>query len=107
VEAAALRDALATLGLDPALAAGVHELAVPAGCQRCRGTGFRGRIGIFEILPPKQLHDLIVQRESTHALARTALAHGIRPLQQSGWDKVRAGLTTLDELLRVITISES
>jgi general secretion pathway protein E len=107
VDPASLRNTLAALGLDPALAAAVRELAVPVGCQRCRGTGFRGRVGLFEILPPKQLHDFIVQRESTHTLARKAREHGIRTLQQSGWDQVRAGLTTLDELLRVITISET
>jgi general secretion pathway protein E len=107
VDAAGLRNTLATLGLDPALATTVHELAVPAGCQRCRGTGFRGRVGLFEILRPRELHDLIVKRESTQIIARTAWEQGYRPLQQSGWDQVCAGLTTLDELLRVITISEA
>ncbi|MBI3885783.1 MAG: type II/IV secretion system protein [Opitutae bacterium] len=107
VDGAALRDTLAALELDPAVAADVRELAVPVGCQRCRSTGFRGRIGLFEILRPKEMHDLIVQRESTQTLARSARAHGNRTLQQSGWDQVRAGLTTLDELLRVITINEN
>ena len=107
VDAATLRDTLAALGLDPTAATGLRELAVPVGCQRCRGSGFRGRVGLFEILRPKELHDLIVQRESTQTLARVAREYGIRTLQQSGWDQVRAGLTTLDELLRVITISET
>jgi len=107
VNAASLRDTLEALGLDPAKVGTVRELGVPTGCQRCRGTGFRGRVGLFEILPPKPLHNLIVQRESTRTLAQAAREHGIRTLQQSGWDQVRAGLTTLDELLRVITISES
>ncbi len=101
---AKLRDTLAALALDPALADGVTELAAPVGCDRCRGTGFRGRVGLFEILKPnEEMHDLIVRREPTRALARNALAHGMRPLARSGWESTRAGLTTLDEILRVIT----
>lgn len=107
VDHAALSATLAALGLDPQEAADVRELASPVGCQQCRGTGFRGRVGIFEILHPKELHDLIVARESTHQLARAAHQKGMRVLQQSGWQKVRAGLTTLDELLRVISVGDA
>jgi general secretion pathway protein E len=107
VTAAKLRDTLAILGLDPALAEGVTDLAAPAGCDRCRGTGYRGRIGLFEIFrPDESLHDLIVTRESTRALAKAAREAGMRTLQQSGWNKVLAGHTTLDEVVRVITAVE-
>jgi type II secretory ATPase GspE/PulE/Tfp pilus assembly ATPase PilB-like protein len=79
----------------------------PVGCERCRGTGYRGRIGLFEILKPTEaLHDLIVKRESTRALAKCAREHGMRTLEFSGWSKVRAGHTTLDEVLRVITVAD-
>ena len=100
-----LRDTLAVLGLDPAQADEVRTLAEPAGCDRCRQTGYRGRIGLFEILKPNdELHDLIVKRESSRVLDKCAREHGMRTLQQSGWAKVRAGQTTLDEVLRVITV---
>ncbi len=104
---AVLGRTLVALGLDPAQADGVRELASAAGCSRCRGTGYRGRVGIFEIFHPRELHDLIVGRESTRQLARAARDKGMRMLPQSGWDKVRAGQTTLDELLRVISLGDS
>ena len=103
-----LLDALAILGLDPAEATGVEVLRAPVGCDRCRGTGYRGRIGLFEILRPNdELHDLILKRESAHVLTRCALDHGMRTLQQSGWEKVRGGYTRLEEVLRVITVAEN
>ena len=100
-----LRDTLAILGLDAGEAETVHELSAPVGCDRCRSTGYRGRIGLFEILKPTdELHDLIVKRESSRILDKCARDQGMRTLQQSGWAKVKAGLTTLDEVLRVITV---
>ncbi len=102
-----LRDTLAILGLDPSLAEGVTEVPHPVGCERCRGTGYRGRIGLFEIFKPDDsVHDLIVQRGSTRTLAKAARDHGMRTLEHSGWTKVMAGHTTLDEVLRVITVAE-
>jgi len=107
ISAMKLRDTLAILGLDAALADGVTHVPKPCGCERCRNTGYRGRIGLFEILKPDEsLHDLIVHRESTRALAKVARDHGMRTLQQSGWAKVMAGHTTLEEVLRVITVAE-
>jgi type II secretory ATPase GspE/PulE/Tfp pilus assembly ATPase PilB-like protein len=100
-----LRDTLAILGLEAFEADAVQELSAPVGCDRCRGTGYRGRIGLFEILKPTdELHDLIVKRESSRILDKCAREQGMRTLQQSGWTKVKAGLTTLDEVLRVITV---
>jgi general secretion pathway protein E len=102
-----LRDTLAVLGIDPAEADLVQSLKHPVGCDRCRNTGYRGRIGIFEILKPNdELHDLVIKRESTRTLTQCARKHGMRPLQVSGWEKVQAGHTTLDEVLRVITVTE-
>ena len=107
VESGKLRDSLSILGLDHAEADGVTQLSGPVGCDRCRQTGFRGRIGLFEILEPgPELHDLVIRRESTRNLARCAREHGMRSLQQSGWEKVRSGHTTLEEVLRVITVSD-
>ncbi len=102
-----LRDSLAILGIDAAEADGLATLNAPVGCDRCRNTGFRGRVGLFEILEPsEELHDLVIRRESTRNLARCAREHGMKSLQQSGWLKVRLGMTTLDEVLRVITVSD-
>jgi len=102
-----LLDTLAILGADPSEADKITELREPVGCDRCRGTGYRGRIGLFEILRPNdELHDLILKRESTRALGACALRHGMRSLAQSGWEKVKAGHTTLEEVLRVITVND-
>ncbi|MEN9403445.1 MAG: hypothetical protein RL091_2148 [Verrucomicrobiota bacterium] len=107
VNPAQIRDSLSILGLDHSEANGITELAAPVGCDRCRQTGFRGRIGLFEILEPgAELHDLVIRREATRTLAKCAREHGMKTLQQSGWQKVRSGLTTIDEVLRVITVTD-
>jgi len=107
IGAAKLRDTLAILGLPASEADGIEALKGPVGCDRCRGTGYRGRIGLFEILKPSdELHDLIVKRESSRVLDKCARDQGMRTLQQSGWARVKSGQTTLDEVLRVITVIE-
>jgi general secretion pathway protein E len=104
---AQLAKGLAALGLDATEAGGIDHLPAARGCDRCRGTGYRGRIGLFEMLRPTDaLHELVVRRESTRALAACAGAQGMRTLSQSGWEKIRAGQTTLDEVLRVIATTE-
>ncbi len=102
-----LLENLAILGCDPAEAELITSLRSPVGCDRCRGTGYRGRIGIFEIFRLNdEMHELVLKRESTRTLADCARKHGMRTLGQSGWEKVKAGHTTFDEVLRVITITE-
>ncbi len=100
-------ESLSILGCDPKEAETVTTLRAPVGCDRCRGTGYRGRIGLFEIFRlNEEMHAEILRRESTRTLAHSARTHGMRTLGQSGWEKVKAGYTTLDEVLRVITISD-
>jgi type II secretory ATPase GspE/PulE/Tfp pilus assembly ATPase PilB-like protein len=102
-----LLENLAILGCNPAEAELVDTLKAPVGCDRCRGTGYRGRIGIFEIFRLNdEMHELVLKRESTRTLADCARKHGMRTLGQSGWEKVKAGSTTFDEVLRVITVTE-
>jgi len=102
-----LLENLAILGCDAKEAEGMETLQSPVGCDRCRGTGYRGRIGIFEIFRLNdEMHELVLKRESTRTLADCARKHGMRTLGQSGWEKVKAGHTTFDEVLRVITVTE-
>jgi general secretion pathway protein E len=102
-----LIESLAILGCPPDDAEVVHELKAPVGCDRCRGTGYRGRVGVFEIFRLNdEMHELVLKRESTRTLADCARKNGMRTLGQSGWEKVKAGHTTLDEVLRVITVAE-
>jgi type II secretory ATPase GspE/PulE/Tfp pilus assembly ATPase PilB-like protein len=106
IDRARLKATLDVLHIPESEADGVHTLHVPVGCRACRQTGFRGRIGLFEILQPKPLHDLIVRRESAKALGALARTQGMRTLQQSGWGRVKSGHTSLDELLRTISTGE-
>jgi type II secretory ATPase GspE/PulE/Tfp pilus assembly ATPase PilB-like protein len=102
-----LKESLAILGCDEAEAELINSLKTPVGCDRCRNTGYRGRIGLFEIFRLNDdLHELVLKRESTRTLAEAARKQGMRTLGQSGWEKVKSGATTLDEVLRVITISD-
>jgi type II secretory ATPase GspE/PulE/Tfp pilus assembly ATPase PilB-like protein len=69
------------------------------GCNLCRNTGFRGRIGIFEFLPiTDEIVSAIYERRSSDEIRRLA---GRPTLLDDGIRKVRAGITTLDEVLRV------
>ena len=71
-------------------------------CEECRGTGFRGRTGIYEILAISEyIRPLVVSRASTNDIKMTALRHGMRTLRVDGWTKVLNGITTLEEVLRV------
>jgi general secretion pathway protein E len=101
-----LREHLSVLRVDPDQAAAVTHLKQPVGCDRCRKTGYRGRVGVFEIfrLDNDEIHELVLKRESTRALADCARRHGMKALEQSAWEKVRSGFTTMDEVLRVITV---
>lgn len=104
-----LRENMLVLGLDPDDPANqATTLKVPCGCDRCRGTGYRGRIGIFEIFRlNEELHELVLKRESTRTLGQVARKNGMRTLGQSGWEKIVAGHTTMEEVLRVVTVTES
>ena len=74
------------------------------GCDHCHHTGYRGRVGIYEVMAvTDQLRRLIAQRGSEAQLREAALAAGMLSLGEDGLQKVRAGVTTPDELLRVVT----
>jgi type II secretory ATPase GspE/PulE/Tfp pilus assembly ATPase PilB-like protein len=73
------------------------------GCPACRGTGFRGRLGIFELMrATDRLKDAIVGRSSRVNLREVAQEEGMRPLRSDAWAKVELGLTTVEEVLRVV-----
>jgi general secretion pathway protein E len=75
---------------------------VPVGCDECRHTGFKGRVGIFEIMTlDEHLRNLIVDNCDGQHLRREALKAGMRPLRLSGAAKVHAGITTPSEVFAV------
>jgi type IV pilus assembly protein PilB len=72
------------------------------GCPRCNQSGYRGRIGIYQLLQmSEQLETLAVQKASREDLERAALSEGMRTLWDDGLSKVAAGLTSIEELARV------
>jgi len=77
------------------------------GCPACGGTGYRGRTGIFEILPfHQQVRDLVMANGSENDIRQLAVAKGMTTLGQAALDKVKAGVTTLSELYRVVETEE-
>jgi len=78
------------------------EIPRPQGCDKCQGTGYKGRIGIFEVLPvDKPIEELIVKEVSASDIARKAIEEGMLTLKQDGILKVLKGITTLEEVWRV------
>jgi general secretion pathway protein E len=74
----------------------------PAGCLECRMTGYMGRVGIYEtLLFSGSLKNLVTERTDMAALREQAFKDGMKPLRVSGAMKVAAGLTTIDEVLKV------
>jgi len=71
------------------------------GCETCKGTGYLGRTAIFETLIfSDKVRELVLSRTPTHLIKQEALNEGMRTLRQDGWEKVKKGLTTIDEVLR-------
>jgi type II secretory ATPase GspE/PulE/Tfp pilus assembly ATPase PilB-like protein len=103
-------DEIATLRLDPEQL-GSATFYKPKGCERCRFTGYRGRLGIFEIFKvDDEMRQMInrmgdggdrSEQVSTVQLRKRAREQGMRTLREDGFQKVFAGLTTFDEVLAV------
>jgi type IV pilus assembly protein PilB len=75
----------------------------PKGCERCNGKGYRGRLAIHEVMPlTETLSAMVLQRVQTEKLQAAAVDEGLITLRVDGYHKVRSGLTTLEELFRVI-----
>jgi type II secretion system protein E len=78
-----------------------------AGCEGCRQLGYQGRMGIYELLILNEsLRPLILNRAPASTIAARAIEFGMRTLRTDGWNKVKAGQTTIEEVLRVTQIEE-
>ena len=72
------------------------------GCEQCRNTGYKGRTAIFEYLPvDDDIRREINASSSTEIIKKVAIRKGLRTLRQDGWEKVKAGITTISDVLRV------
>jgi type IV pilus assembly protein PilB len=78
------------------------EAYEPVGCVRCGGMGYRGRIGLFEVMEmSEEIRSLTLQRASANQIAEVAVREGMRRLRSDGLEKVKSGLTSMAEVSRV------
>ncbi len=77
------------------------EAYEPVGCQRCHGSGYRGRMGIYSVMVLSEgIKEMVVNLTSEAEIAKLAMAEGMLTLKQSGLEKVRSGLTSVQEVSR-------
>lgn len=99
--------------LEPSLGTSITELLFKdktkivlvevAGCSECNNTGYKGRVGIYEVMEVTEaIQKLIVKRASSREIEETATSEGMTTLIQNGVEKVRIGETTIEELIRVM-----
>jgi len=75
------------------------------GCEACRNTGYRGRSGLYELMVMSDaIADKVMKRAPTFEVVQTARASGLRLLREDGWCKVRAGVTTIEEVLKCTAV---
>jgi type IV pilus assembly protein PilB len=77
----------------------------PRGCDHCSGTGFRGRVGIFEMMTMNsEIRNLAFERAATNKIRKAALAGGMKSLLVDGRLKVLNGVTTAEEIVKVAQV---
>jgi type IV pilus assembly protein PilB len=78
------------------------EAYEPVGCTRCASMGYRGRIGLYEVMMmSEEIRGLTLQRASADQIGAVAIREGMRRLRDDGLEKVQAGLTSMAEIARV------
>ena len=94
---------LHALGFLDSAAAEVPDFFAPIGCSVCSNTGYRGRIALHEVMTvSEEIERLAVSRASSAEISRVAQEQGMLTLRMDGWEKVKLGLTSVDEILRVV-----
>ena len=80
----------------------IPRAVLGSGCKECRGRGYKGRVGIFEVLLMNdEVRSMALKHASTSEIRRLAVQLGMKGLREDGWRKVAAGMTTVDEVLRL------
>ena len=75
----------------------------PVGCTACSNTGYRGRMALHEVMRiSEEIEKLCVDHRSSDEIKKQAILEGMRPLKEDGLYKVRDGLTSLEEIARVV-----
>jgi len=96
------REELAEVGIDYEQVTGPIYRPHSGGCPECLGTGYRGRVGIYELLPiSEKIRSQVVQNLSSSVIRQTAVEEGMTTLRMDGGRKVLQGLTSLEEVIRI------
>jgi type II secretory ATPase GspE/PulE/Tfp pilus assembly ATPase PilB-like protein len=78
------------------------------GCRNCQGTGYRGRQGVFEMMPiTDEIRALILEHASSREIRKIAVQQGMSSLREDGWRLIREGRTTPEEVLRLTKNEEA
>ena len=81
----------------------IETLYRPTGCQGCSNTGYRGRIGMYEVMPmTEDIERMTVERSSSEAIKTVAIQQGMMSLRDDGLEKTRMGITSIEEVARVV-----
>jgi type IV pilus assembly protein PilB len=100
-EHAPSEEELAEAGVTPDEAALLPRVHIAVGCDRCANTGYRGRVGLYEIMTVSdEVRRLFLHEAPSEELRDTALRQGMKSLRRDGIEKVAQGLTTLEEVAR-------
>ena len=85
-----------------------YKIFDAVGCEKCNNTGYKGRIGVFEaILMDEAIERLVVGNPSEHEIKKAALPQQIPDMAEDGILKVLGGITTIEELSRVVELTET
>ena len=81
------------------------QIYMAKGCEHCRHTGYQGRIGLYEIMPlSNELKKLVAADVNLDSLKQQAYREGVQPLRLSGAKRISEGLTTIEEVMRVVPL---
>ena len=84
------------------LVGGEVEAYEPVGCARCNQSGYRGRVGLYSVMTmSERIKEMAVDQASEADISELAREEGMLTLREDGLDKVRSGMTSLEEVLRV------
>jgi hypothetical protein len=87
---------------------GLDQIYLPKGCEKCEFTGYRGRVGIYEVLViGEALRKAIRMGESSEAIRTIGIQNGFRPMQQDAVSKLASGQTSLEEVMRNVPCDTS
>ncbi|MCL4756967.1 MAG: type IV-A pilus assembly ATPase PilB [Rhodocyclaceae bacterium] len=93
-------EAMLEAGFDAEELDGSWQTYGPVGCERCKGSGYKGRVGIYQVMPvTEEIAHIIMTNGNSMDIAEQARREGVKDLRQSGLLKVRQGVTSLEEVL--------